>query len=370
MYGIGPDRTQTLEVMGTTAFEQFVKELEVEGVGIKTVNEGPKPSVKIEPVDEKRAFDINIPLTMPRLTHNYRRISDLNPSMLEPILSQEELKKDIALEFLIKEFTTEKPIHKFKPTGSLPLIQANLSVITKKTMSNANLAEGFAEIYPIAREYVANICFGQNINLEDENVRLNLGNPKLQDLIARYLSRKIGELVAESRPLKFDRKDFKLSDVDPFSWRRNLPLLACSKTIFNLVATYNPFEKSFAEFLEKCSDVLRFASLGNTEQESGTQFKVDYIKPSGAIGFYYPDWAAVQKTDEGEVNWIIETKGREYEGTEAKDASIKDWCNNVSLQTGMQWRYIRVNQIDFERINVSKFEDLLEELEEHTKPHQ
>lgn len=103
-------------------------------------------------------------------------------------------------------------------------------------MSNANLAEGFAEIYPIAREYVANICFGQNINLEDENVRLNLGNPKLQDLIARYLSRKIGELVAESRPLKFDRKDFKLSDVDPFSWRRNLPLLACSKTIFNLVA--------------------------------------------------------------------------------------------------------------------------------------
>lgn len=116
---------------------------------------------------------------------------------------------------------------------------------------------------------------------------------------------------------------------------------------------------------------MRFASLGSfSEQESGTQFKVDYIKPSGAIGFYYPDWAAVQKTDEGEVNWIIETKGREYEGTEAKDASIKDWCNNVSLQTGMQWRYIRVNQIDFERINVSKFEDLLEELEEHTKPHQ
>jgi len=370
MHGIGPDQTQTLEVMGTPAFEQFVRELEIEGVGIKTVNEGPKPSVKIEPVDEKMAFDINIPLTMPRLTHNYRRISDLNPSMLEPILSQEELKKDIALEFLIKEFTTEKSIHKFKPDGPLVLPQAILSVITKKTMGNAKLVEGFAEIYPIAREYVANICFGQRINLEDEYVRLNLGNPKLQDLIARYLSRKIGELVAESRPLEFDRKDFKLSYVEPFSWRRNLPLLVCTKTIFNLVATYNPFEKSFAEFLEKCSDVLRFASLGTTEQESGTQFKVDYIKPSGAIGFYYPDWAAVQKTDDGEVNWIIETKGREYEGTEAKDASIKDWCNNVSSQTGMQWRYIRVNQIDFEKINVSRFEDLLEELEEHTRAHQ
>jgi len=363
MSGIGPDRTQTLEVMGTQAFEEFVKKLEIEGVGIKTVNEGPKPSVKIEPVDEKRAFDINIPLTLPRYTHNYRRISDLDPSTLEPILAQEELKKDPTLEFIIRDLTTQKSIHRFTPTGPLPLSQAILSVITNKVMGNAKLVEGFAEIYPIVREYVTNICFNQEIDLEDEYVRLNLSNLKFQDEIAKYLARKIGELVAESRPMKFDRKDFKLSDVQPFSWRRNLPLLTCSKTIFNLVATYNPFEKNFAQFLEQCSDILRFASLGTTEQESGTQFKVDYIKPSGAIGFYYPDWAAAQKTDEGEVNWIIETKGREYEGTGEKDVSIKDWCKNVSAQTGAQWRYIRINQAEFEKINVSRFEDLLKELE-------
>jgi hypothetical protein len=77
------------------------------------------------------------------------------------------------------------------------------------------------------------------------------------------------------------------------------------------------FERRFAEFVDKeAKDVLRFASLGTTEQgESGTQFRVDYLKPSGAIGFYHPDWVLVQKTPAGAVNWIIETKGRVWEGT-------------------------------------------------------
>ena len=370
MSGIGPDHTQTLEVMGTQAFEEFVKELEIEGLGIKTVIEGPKPPVKIEPMDGKSNFDINIPLTKPRYTHNYRRITDLDPLSLDPILNQDELRKDIAIKLIIMDLTTEAKVHTTKLTSPPPLSQAIISSITGKVMGHAKLVEGFADLYPKVREYTANLCFGQKIDLENENVRSHLREPKLQDVIARYLARKIGELVSESRPIEFERKDFRLSSVEPFSWRRNLPLIACSKTIFNLVATYNPFEKSFAEFLERCSDILRFASLGTTEQESGTQFKVDYIKPNGAIGFYYPDWVAVQEVDGGEVNWIIETKGREFEGTEAKDASIQNWCKNVSIQTGTRWRYIRVNQVDFEKIRVSRFEDLLGELRVIRKGHQ
>jgi len=41
----------------------------------------------------------------------------------------------------------------------------------------------------------------------------------------------------------------------------------------------NDYEKDFAKFLKRCSDVRRFASLGTTEQESGAQFRVDYLKP-------------------------------------------------------------------------------------------
>ncbi len=85
-------------------------------------------------------------------------------------------------------------------------------------------------------------------------------------------------------------------------------------------------------------------------------------KPSGAIGSYYPDWVAIQKTDEGEVNWIIETKGRAWEDTLAKDAAISDWCNKVSNQTGTRWCYLRVNQADFGDGNFLSFQDLVEKI--------
>ena len=121
------------------------------------------------------------------------------------------------------------------------------------------------------------------------------------------------------------------------------------RTVFNYVATYNDFERHFAEFLDQAGDVLRFASLGTTEQgESGTQFRVDYLKLSGAVGFYHPDWVVVQKTAAGEVNWIVETKGRVWEGTSAKDDAVKEWCERVTEATGNRWSYVRVNQRVFD----------------------
>ena len=108
------------------------------------------------------------------------------------------------------------------------------------------------------------------------------------------------------------------------------------------------FERSFAEFLDRATDVSHFAALGTTEQgSSGTSFRIDYPKPSGAIGFYYPDWVVVQKTVDGEVNWIIETKGRVWEGTVEKDAAARDWCKRVSETTGKPWKYTRINQSEF-----------------------
>ncbi len=108
------------------------------------------------------------------------------------------------------------------------------------------------------------------------------------------------------------------------------------------------FERNFAKFLDRAADVARFAALGTTEQgTSGTVFRIDYLKPSGAIGFYYPDWVVVQETEGGEVNWIIETKGRVWEGTAEKDAAARDWCKRVSETTEKPWKYTRINQSEF-----------------------
>ena len=47
------------------------------------------------------------------------------------------------------------------------------------------------------------------------------------------------------------------------------------------------------------------------------------------------------------MNWIIETKGRVWEGTREKDAAMQEWCRRVSAATDASWRYIRVNQNEF-----------------------
>ena len=86
---------------------------------------------------------------------------------------------------------------------------------------------------------------------------------------------------------------------------------------------------------------------------------MDYLKPSGAIGFYHPDWVVVQKSKAGEVNWIIETKGRVWEGTKAKDDAMNTWCERVSAATGTVWRFKRINQIDFDGAKLASLGDLV-----------
>lgn len=68
----------------------------------------------------------------------------------------------------------------------------------------------------------------------------------------------------------------------------------------------------------------------------------------------------VQKRSDDNVNWIIETKGRVWEGTAAKDEAIHDWCERVSEATGAEWRYMRVNQTEFDSSRATALGDLVD----------
>jgi type III restriction enzyme len=301
-------------------------------------------------VQERLAYDIAIPITKPSLVHEIRKLSELNVAVLKPVFEQEELAEIFRVKLKLEFATTETEVHQAViGAGELPPPQELLGSITNKVIDRAKLPNRFAELYP-ARDYVATRCFGRKVDLEIDAIRSHLSRLEIQEGIAKYLARKIAELTIDRRAIEFERADYRLSETKPFSWRRNLPPFVAKKTLFNYVATYNDFERRFAEFLDnKAADVLRFAALGTTEQgESGTQFRVDYLKPSGAIGFYHPDWVVVQKTKAVEINWIIETKGRVWEGTTAKDEAIREWCERISEATGADWRYMRVNQTEFD----------------------
>ena len=268
---------------------------------------------------------------------------------LKPIFEQEELDEPFRIRLKLDFAMPETEVHQDDIAGGLRPVQELLADVTNLVAGKAGLTNRFAELYPVIREYIGSRCFGREIELDDEALRSHLARPEIMEGIAKYLVRKIADLTVERREIEFDNQDFRLSKTKPFSWRRNLPPLEAEKTVFNFVATYNDFERRFAEFLDNAGDVLRFAALGTTEQgASGTSFRVDYLKPSGVIGFYYPDWVAVQRELDGQIiNWVIETKGRVWEGTEEKDAAMHDWCRRIARATGDTWKYIRVNQVDF-----------------------
>jgi type III restriction enzyme len=364
MTEVSPDRTQTLEVLGTRNLLKVLRsQLEAEGVGVTTTKTDPPPPIVIQPLQERLAYDIAIPITKPRLVHDIRKLSELDVASLDAIYTQTDLAEQFRLTLRMEFGTTGTEVHQADIAGGdRPPSQALLASITNKVIDRAKLPNRFAELYPAVRSYVVTRCFGREVDVEDDNVRSHLARPDLQEGIAKYLARKIAVLTIDKRSIEFERADFRLSETKPFSWRRNLlpEPLVLAHTVFNYVATYNDFERSFAVFLNRAKDVLRFAALGTTEQgESGTQFRVDYLKPTGAVGFYHPDWVVVQETPEGLVHWIIETKGRVWEGTAAKDAAITDWCERVTESTGTTWKYVRVNQSDFERGRWARLAELL-----------
>ena len=350
MTGVSPDRTQTLEVLGTRNLLQVLREqLEAEGVSSASTATAPPSPVVIQPVQERLEYDVAIPITKPSLRFDLHRLSSLEMHTLESIFDQQELTKPYR-ERLVMEFaTTETKVHQDTVLAALRPSAELLAKTTNLVAKRAGLTNRFADLYPVVRDYVANRCFGRYVNMEGVGVRSHLARLEMREGIAGYLARKIAEITIERLEIEFEQANFRLSQTRPFSWRRNLPLLVASKTVFNYVATYNGYERRFAEFLDRATDVLRFAALGTTEQgSSGTTFRVDYLKASGAIGFYYPDWVVVQRTDgDDEMNWIIETKGRVWEGTREKDAAMRDWCWRVSTATGAPWRFVRVNQNEF-----------------------
>lgn len=363
MTQVSPDRTQTLEVLGTRNLLNVLRtQLEAEGVGVAKSKTDPVPSIIISPTQERLHYDIAIPLTKPSLKHDIRRLSKLKVKALDAIYDQEDLAEPFRVTLKLEFATTETEVHQIDMAhGELPRTDELLAVITNKVADRAKLPNRFAELYPTVRGYVAARCFGHSVDLEDPALRSHLSRPELQEGISKYLARKISELTIERRAVAFERADFHLSETKPFGWRRNLPPLEAKRTVFNYVATYNNFERRFAEFLDSnATDVLRFAALGTTEQgDSGTQFRIDYLKSSGAIGFYYPDWVVVQKTTDGEVNWIVETKGRVWEDTEIKDAAMKNWCDRVSAATQTAWRYVRVNQASFHVHHETTLQDVI-----------
>jgi type III restriction enzyme len=362
MRQVGPDSQQILEVLGTPAFEDFVRGLEGEGVHVPTERQPPRPPVTVVPIQERLEYDIEIPRTGPSLERSYKRLEDFDPSTADSIFDVGDVGRLRALRMKAQDAVHEVSLGEVTVERlRAPLASEVVASITNRIQRTAGLTLEFAVLAPRVQSYLEERCFGEPVDLDSDVNRIFLGEPEVQEEIARVLAGRLGELVTEVKPITVEPEPIRLSDTRAFHWRRQHAV--CTKTVFNYVATFNPFETAFAEFLDACEDVSRFAALA----EYFTSFWVDYLKPSGATGRYFPDWVVVQMVGNHEASWIVETKGRVWEGTDRKDAAIRYWCEQVTASTGKSWRYLRVDQPIFKPETLGSFNDLVSLIEQRAE---
>lgn len=231
--------TQILELIGTQAFENFVRELEKEGLGIATTKTPPKPGVKVYPVAEKVKYDIEIPRTTALFERAYKNIEKLDPAAFGPLATEEDLDKDLSRLIQLEHGTVGVTVHSDEVEfndDNVPAIENLLSSLTKRVMHKARITTGFPTLFTRVREYVRERCFGHKVELEEVGVRRALNNGALLESIARVFARRIGELTTEQRSVEVVGEPYRLSDTPEFTWRRQS--VVADRTIFNVVACY------------------------------------------------------------------------------------------------------------------------------------
>lgn len=364
MQNLGPDYTQILEIIGTDKFEEFVKKLELEGVGIGVSKTPPSTGRLIHPLKTRAELNFEIPELTPSFTRTMKGLDKFDSSKLEQLIELDKKGNFRNVKVSLLHGIVENQVG----TRQIMLEDDDfisshelLSNITHRVIREGKFNSNFNIIYRIVKDFVQNICFGIKVDLDDMNVRRNLAQAKVSSAITIYLSRKLGEYTKIETKVELKNYPISLIELDGFYWKRDIA--ECKKTIFNYTPVYNNLEKDFALFLENAADITKFAALAETY----TKFSITYLNKKGCQSLYYPDFIAEQRNEDGTiVNWIIETKGYEDENVPLKDAEAINWCKKTSEFTEQSWRFLKVPDKHFRSIQKSSktMSELLQNLED------
>jgi len=353
-----PTFRERVDVIGNEAFIKFVEQLERdEDIEFETVDlDKDRVVIKaIFPDAEKIGYDIAMPMLSPILTRKRtlrEEIEALDVSRFQtPRLPKKE-GDSAAKEFTYEGYdiiTLEKLIEREYTIPEVQTSQEVISYYAKRIAADLKLPSQFAALVPKIKGFLQTKAFGEPVDLDDPTMIKAIAHPVAQHVTVKVFVAALREAVVEKQTPILEHAGRGLSTTEGFPWSR--PTLAATKTVFNLVAADNEFEKAFALFLEKATDVARFAKLPER-----FNFTIPYTDSAANLRYYEPDFVAV--TTDG-VHHLIETKGREDIDVKHKDLAAQLWCENATILTGTEWVYRKVLQKEFEKLQPSDFEDLI-----------
>ncbi|HZP83068.1 MAG TPA: DEAD/DEAH box helicase family protein [Chthonomonadaceae bacterium] len=355
---LGTTYVERVDIIGNRAFLEFVDALErEEDIQLEKFEIGKDKLVivTIQPDETKQDKDISIPVLSPVLARKKtlaEEIAALDVSALScPTLPMKE--NDAAAQNFRYEgydlITLEKIVEREYRIPEPQTAQEVIAYYAKRIAQDVKLPSQFAALAPKVRAFLEQRAFGQPVSLDSPAMIKAISSNVASYITIKTFVAALRGLVLEQLTPQLLCAGRKLSETPPFPWSR--PTVAARKTVFNLAACDNEFEKRYAQFLQDAPDVEAFAKL-----PAPFGFVIEYTDNATNLRYYEPDFVAVLRDG---THYLLETKGREDIDVAHKDRAAALWCENATALTGTEWRYLKVPQTEFDKLRPDEFADLL-----------
>jgi len=373
----GSDMPETVSVMGTPAFMEFVESIQSEGVTFEHVPMGPgtgrKDSLIVE-VDTQNAdkdiaaLDIELPRLTRRFNREYKDLDALDPAKFgNPKLPLKPFTPEQTREIVFKTMLDAEVHHTIQLDGAGPAdYRSVVAFFARQLLKELRLVGGYDILYPKVKAFMGGHLFATSpVNLEDPVVLRNLSEPEAGKILFDSFKTAINALtIQDSGGVRIEDR-IRLRDTRPFR-TENRPYLAPKKSLFSKIVGEphaGGFELAFAGFLDAAPDVASFA-----KNYLAVGFKIDYVKADGDLSNYVPDFMV--KTTDNTV-WIVETKGREERDLPQKMNRLRQWCEDATnasrAEGGPAYRFVYVDQQGYERNPPKTFASLAASFVEYQK---
>jgi type III restriction enzyme len=359
MFGDGSSSsyTERVDVIGNPAFLKFIEQLERdEDIALDTFDlKVPLVITTIAPDPNKAHHDITVPVLSPILARKKtlaEEIAGIDVSKLTcPRLPKRE--GDTAAQQFHYEgvdiITLQKLVERDYTIPEPQTAEEVISYYAKRIAQDVKLPSQFAALAPKVRDFLRDRAFGETVDLADKCIIRAVATSIAQYVTVKTFATVLRELVVEELSPVLEHPGRALSETEPFPFSR--PTFKASKTVFNLVAPDNDFEREFAAFLQDASDVVSFAKL---PRRFG--FSIEYTDSATNLRYYEPDFVAVSLDS---MHHLIETKGQENVDVAHKDRAATIWCENATILTEVTWSYVKVPQAEFAKLQPSTLADAL-----------
>ncbi len=372
----GSDQRETVSVMGTPAFMDFVESIQSEGVTFDRVPMGGaggrerQDSLVVEvdkdaPGKDLDALDIALPRLSRRFNRQFKDLDELDPASFgNPKLPVKPFTPEETREIVFKTMLDSEIDHTIRlDTGGPADYRSVVAFFARQLLKDLRLVGGYEQIYPKVKAFIRDHLFTRPVDLEDPVILRNLSEPEVSKLLFDHFRTAINALTIHDSGSARIEGHIRLRDTRPF---RTEPrgFLPAKRSVFNRIvgeAGSDRLELAFAAFLDNAPDVQAF---GKNYMAVG--FRLDYVKADGELSTYTPDFI-VRTTDK--AVWIVETKGREELDVPQKMARLKQWCADATEagkdEDGTRYGFVYVDQESFEQHKPSSFAGLVSSFREY-----